>query len=655
VIRRFALLAIPATALVGCGGAAPVVEAPRRTPVELDVAQVRAIAQILRYEDRREFDAAAFDRLADGDVEVRRRVAVAAGRIGDPQAATLLVRLLDDDASTAVRADAAFALGELGDTSRLVMESLRGAVPSGWVPVRDRETDVVVEVIHALGRLGTFDARAQVVDALRAAHPGAGENARRVAAEALLSVWRFDSGPGRVSAAVRYVDVPDPELRWRAAYALIRLGDAPDVPGVRPVRAPTEAARQLLTLLDDDDHRARAAAARGLTPPMVDSAGVRDTAVAALTAALGDQYSHVRVNAVRALADYDRDAPVAAMAARLDDPDPAVAIAAAGALREMAGQAASELAAVAGSTDRPMAVRAEAARALSGTDPDTVQALVAAWADGEFDARYAAARTFSALGWSRAEPVLRRLAGDEDVRVAVAALSAAGEMAADSAAPQRRTDALRSLLEAAARGADHRVAIVAIRALEPLLDPDVLGALRDETGAVEDATPPGGTERSIDFYEDVVRTYVAPSLAGRDLPRAVIRTEAGDIEVELLADEAPLTVQNFVHLARAGFWNDGVWHRVIPNFVLQDGAPAGDPGGGPGWSIRDEINRVRYVRGIMGMALAGPDTGGSQWFITHSPQHHLDGGYTVFGRVIGGMDAADAVLQGDPIEFIRIP
>lgn len=643
-------------ALAACGGGArPVAPPPERTHVELSAAQVRAIAQVLRYEDRREFDAAAFDRLADGDVEVRRRVALAAGRIGDPEAATLLVRLLDDDPSPAVRADAAFALGELGDTSRLVLESLRGAVPSGWVPVRDRETDVVVEVIQALGKLGTFDARAQVVDALRAAHPGAGVNARRVAAEALLSVWRFESGPGRVSAVIRYVDVPDPELRWRAAYALIRLGDAPEVPGVRPVRAPPEAARQLLALLSDDDHRARAAAARGLTPPMVDSAEIRDTALTALTAALGDQYSHVRINAVRALADYGEDAPVDAMAARLDDPDPSVAIAAAGALSELAGRVAPELTAVATSTDRPMALRAEAARALATTDPDTVQALLNAWADGEYHSRYAAARTLSAVGWTRAAGVLGRLAGDEDRRVAVAALTAAGELAADSTAPESRRDALRTLLEGAARGPDRRLAIVAARGLEPLLEADALEALRGATGAVEETAPPGGTERTIEFYEDVVRTYVAAPLAGERLPRAVIRTEAGAIEVELLSEDAPLTVHNIVTLARAGFWDGGVWHRVIPNFVLQDGAPAGDPSGGPGWSIRDEINRVRYGRGIMGMALAGPDTGGSQWFITHSPQHHLDGGYTVFGRVIGGMDAADDVLQGDRIESIRIP
>ncbi|MDX1675650.1 MAG: peptidylprolyl isomerase, partial [Longimicrobiales bacterium] len=98
----------------------------------------------------------------------------------------------------------------------------------------------------------------------------------------------------------------------------------------------------------------------------------------------------------------------------------------------------------------------------------------------------------------------------------------------------------------------------------------------------------------------------------------------------------------------------GVWHRVVPNFVLQDGAPAGDPGGGPGWTIRDEINPARHDRGILGMALSGPDTGGSQWYITHSPQPHLDGlGFTVFGRVVEGLDVADRVIQGDAIAAVR--
>jgi peptidyl-prolyl cis-trans isomerase B (cyclophilin B) len=134
----------------------------------------------------------------------------------------------------------------------------------------------------------------------------------------------------------------------------------------------------------------------------------------------------------------------------------------------------------------------------------------------------------------------------------------------------------------------------------------------------------------------------------------VIATRRGEIRVELLSEEAPLTVHNFMSLAAAGFYDGGVWHRVVPDFVIQDGAPMGDPSGGPGWTIRDEINRTRYDRGILGMALAGPDTGGSQWFITLSPQPHLDGGYTVFGRVIAGAAVMDQVVQGEPVESVGI-
>src|SRR2546430_11021500 len=94
-------------------------------------------------------------------------------------------------------------------------------------------------------------------------------------------------------------------------------------------------------------------------------------------------------------------------------------------------------------------------------------------------------------------------------------------------------------------------------------------------------------------------------------------------------------------------------HRVVPNFVVQDGDPRGDGWGGPGFVLRDEMNPVRYDVGTMGMALSGPDTGGSQFFITHSPQPHLDGGYTVFGRLVSGFTVLSAIAQGDRIRSIH--
>ncbi len=136
---------------------------------------------------------------------------------------------------------------------------------------------------------------------------------------------------------------------------------------------------------------------------------------------------------------------------------------------------------------------------------------------------------------------------------------------------------------------------------------------------------------------------------------AVFTTSKGNFTIDLLAEDAPLTVDNFIKLARSGYFNGLEVHRVVPNFVMQDGDPRGDGNGGPGWTIRCEINSIQYERGAVGMALSGKDTGGSQWFVTHSPQPHLDGGYTVFGRVNEtGMKVVDNIVRGDKILAVRI-
>ncbi len=137
--------------------------------------------------------------------------------------------------------------------------------------------------------------------------------------------------------------------------------------------------------------------------------------------------------------------------------------------------------------------------------------------------------------------------------------------------------------------------------------------------------------------------------------RAILTTDKGTFTIDFLPEAAPLTVDNFIKLARTGYFNGLEVHRVVPNFVMQDGDPRGDGNGGPGWSIRCEMNMVPYERGAVGMALSGKDTGGSQWFVTHSPQPHLDGGYTVFGRVNEtGMKVVDQIVRGDKIVSVRI-
>ena len=132
--------------------------------------------------------------------------------------------------------------------------------------------------------------------------------------------------------------------------------------------------------------------------------------------------------------------------------------------------------------------------------------------------------------------------------------------------------------------------------------------------------------------------------------RARFKTEKGDIDVELYADRAPLTVENFINLARAGFYDGTTFHRVIPGFMAQGGDPTGTGTGGPGYQFGDEFHpSLRHdAPGVLSMANAGPGTNGSQFFITHGPTPHLDNKHTVFGRVTEGMDVVHALRERDP-------
>ncbi|MBJ6979688.1 MULTISPECIES: peptidylprolyl isomerase [unclassified Luteimonas] len=136
---------------------------------------------------------------------------------------------------------------------------------------------------------------------------------------------------------------------------------------------------------------------------------------------------------------------------------------------------------------------------------------------------------------------------------------------------------------------------------------------------------------------------------------AVFDTDRGQIKVELYADKAPLTVASFVNLARRGFYDGLTFHRVIPDFMIQGGCPKGTGTGGPGYKFEDEAsNGVKHDRGVLSMANAGPNTNGSQFFITHIKTDWLDGKHTVFGKVTEGLDVVDAVKQGDAIKSVKI-
>ncbi|MBX7041371.1 MAG: peptidylprolyl isomerase [Ignavibacteria bacterium] len=126
-----------------------------------------------------------------------------------------------------------------------------------------------------------------------------------------------------------------------------------------------------------------------------------------------------------------------------------------------------------------------------------------------------------------------------------------------------------------------------------------------------------------------------------------LKTSKGDIDLELFTEVAPFTVQSFVKLASDNFFDSTIFHRVVPNFVIQGGDPTGTGYGGPDYSLRSEFSSLGYDEGILGMASSGKDTEGSQFFITHSRTPHLDGRYTIFGKVLNGMDVVSSISYGD--------
>ena len=188
----------------------------------------------------------------------------------------------------------------------------------------------------------------------------------------------------------------------------------------------------------------------------------------------------------------------------------------------------------------------------------------------------------------------------------------------------------------------------ALTSEDPLIRRRAVAQLK--TNGVGDFSASIGTVKTSNTRLDYIR---ALSRSGRSV-QAVVTTSKGSFTIDFFPNEAPLTVDNFVRLAQRGYFRGITIHRVVPNFVIQDGDPRGDGNGGPGYQIRCEINEVPYERAAVGMALSGKDTGGSQWFVTHSRQPHLDGGYTVFGRVTSGMEVVDSIVRGDVIQSIVI-
>jgi cyclophilin family peptidyl-prolyl cis-trans isomerase/HEAT repeat protein len=563
---------------------------------------------------------------------------LAVGRLQDSTTVPALLPLLEDPTPD-VRREAAFALGQIGHRSaRLPLER----------KLTDGDAETVDLAIEALGKLGDKASTAAVTPFLRSPSP-------RLRGEAAVALWRLADSTALPALLAAHAD-PDPDVRWRVLYALEKV--------VVPERIVLVAALHL----NDAEWPTRAYAAR----TMGRQKSTRATAY--LMGALRDPEVPVAVNAIRAIqqiADSTTRGVAAALVRSLSHRHPYVRVTAATALGErfaIAGADSAGRLAVLDSlrahlADPDAATRgaiggallrhgdgADFVRVAAMVDGDssvvTRVAVIGAWRKGDagdltprldrgnpLSIRMAAADRLGELKWRKAAPALRAGLADTSllfVASCAGALAAIGDRA--SIPPLARAWAGR----AGDADADARIAIRdALRELAGRAFADSLERLYPAHNASPASYP-------ADFADP-------PSARG-----AILHTTAGDIEWAFHGREAPQTVKNFVRLAERGYFNGLVVHRVVPNFVIQDGDPTGTGSGGPGYTIRCEYNWLRYDRYMVGMALSGKDTGGSQWFITHSPQPHLNGRYTIFAHVTRGMDVVWRVVPGDRVTRVEI-
>jgi len=656
-----------------------------------DAAVVEAVAPMIAAEDARQWASDAFTAgVHSPEPLVRRVAAMSIGRVGDLRGTSLLVPLLQDADST-VETAAAFALGLLRDTAAV------GALVSRLSTQPAPSVATGQEAVSALAKIGGTKAAELIAAVLDNTATLANPDTRlTLVLQAAVESWRLgEAAPIRQLLAL--AQDQNPEIRWRIVFSLAQL------------RAPS-ASDALLNGLRDDNALARAYAARGLTAGYATAAQLQpDVVIQVLLRATTDEQAGVRINALRSLGTFASPAVSDKVATLLADPMPNVQVAAASAMGLSGGPiAAAQLARIVRETKGSFALQREALLGLSRASPDSFRAVAAPWSTSPRWPERAAA----AEGWSRVAP--GGAAGhpdylhDADGRVATASLK--GWLAAVPGPDPALLAAARGVLTSADVGVRSLAAIAIARGpeasdLAPLAAAfrraqgdsvtdaalaalDALRALAEKSDAsaaavsrefltatarpadyavrlwAESAWPaaarrwgpafPLATGRTLEDYREVARRFVVVPEATAAHPHVFIETDQrGIVEVELLGPEAPLTVVNFLTLLDRRFFDRNRWYRVVPNSVVQGGDPRGDGYGGPGYSIRDEINRTRYDGYVLGMATSGPDTGASQWFLTLGPQPQYDGNYTVFGKVVGTPSTLLRITQGDQIRLIR--
>jgi len=614
--------------------------------------------------------------LRDGNPRTRQRAALAVGRVGLREGTPALVAVLDD-VEPEVREMAAFALGLIADPSA------RDPLVNALNDPSPRVKGAAAEALGLIGDASAAPAIGQMAAALVEAGmlstlPSEADETRRDTGAAayrfaLYALARLKAFDGLAAAALDSAGQPRVPW-WPVAYALQRIEDP-------------RALKALTTLAKDPHPYTRAFAAKGLGAlkdrsavatllPMITSTD-RSVAVEAIRSVgrLGDPTAAgallkivqsaksdpaLRVEAVAALGGVGGEGVADTLLDTLADSSPPVRAAALRSLGELDREGFVTI--LSGlDPDKHWSVRATLATVLGTLDPETgLPRLRSMLSDSDSRVIPAVLTALAKLKAPDAPKVLTEYLKHDDPVIRAAAATAVGEMK-----PPNMTAALVDAYKTGQRDVTYVARGAALGALAAYgaaeATPILNTALGDKDWAIRvraatllkqfdpasDADVrirPAPQSHTGDFYTE--SRLVNPPVS----TQVYIETDRGLIQIEMAVLDAPITVDNFITLARKKFFDGVTFHRVVPDFVVQGGDPRSDGEGGPGYTIRDEINMRPYLRGIVGMALDWADTGGSQFFITHSPQPHLDGRYTVFGRVTGGMEIVDQI---QPWEVIR--
>ena len=615
--RRLSAIALVGVSLTGVGCVTAKVSGSRGTGVApMSAHDLQHDARLLAMLDVRRADTLLVDTLlVDADPDRRARTALAVGQLRIRARFPQLRQLLTDG-DTLIAANAAYALGVAKDTQAVA--ALARAVGGAPDPVAR-------EAAWALGEIGEPARTVLSValgDGLTAPLRESAAASRSASVRAALVLATVKLRPAPIALVVPWLaDSSAPVVR-AAAYVIGRL------------RAPA-GVRALLTVRAHADEEVRQHVARALTRTTVGdslAALARD----ALNALVRDPDWRVRANAAGSVSTFGASA-LDAVQIGLADSVANVRIVATDSQSVVFGRDSVRWRR-AWERDTLLAVRRLMLGHVRRLALPLFDAEVATW-ERHADWRY---RIAALEHRARATDVDRVIAAeafiaDTDPRIRTAALQRLANIANDSLSTRVRLLAVR-----ASTDRDSLVRSLATRLLAP----------RDSTvRPPRRVTPDSLVARPLIEYERLVLLW---GVVGSRQPMAVIETDDGVVTLQLYGREAPLVVEAFVRLANEGFYRNTVFHRVVPNFVVQDGDPRGDGTGGPGFSLRESFSRRRHERGCVGLATSGPDTGGSQYYLCHSSQPHLDGAYTVFGTVLSGFDVMDRIVQGDRMVRIRI-